>query len=272
MTTAPAKTKNPPAKKSATPHVLKRWLATSSSTVGKHPLHVMTEQHGARTAVLDEVRTVVRTHYVSPQIVAQRVADLGAPATAKILRELIPKTKTARSGDLGEVLATEIAEQVLGFIVPIRRLRWKDGRNMALRGDDVVGIRVDVRGKLLALLKGESKSYAKLTSDVIGKAAEALDRDGGRPGRHAVIFIATRLRETGNDQDAALATQLEGASIAGFAGREVEQFLLVLTGNDPTTLLSNHLVSVSKKKRVRHAVGVRIADHGDFIKVLFGGL
>jgi hypothetical protein len=263
-----------PAEKPATspPHVLKRWLTTNSSSVGKHPLHVMTELAGVRAAVIDDVRAVVRTHYVAPEFAAQRVAALGAPATGKILRELLPKTKAARSGDFGEVLATEIAEQTLGFIVPVRRLRWKDGRNMALRGDDIVGIRIDADGKLVALLKGESKSYAKLTNAVIEKAAEALDRDRGRPGRHAVLFIATRLRETGRDEDAALAVQLEGAVIAGFSGIAVEQFLFALTGIDPNTFLTNHLTSASKKKRPRHAVGVQIANHGDFIKLLFGNL
>lgn len=269
LPSSPATAKNPAP---PPPHVLMRWLTTNTSSVGKHPLHVMTEQAGVRTAVLDDVRAVVRTHYVSPEIAAQRVADLGAPATSKVLRELLPKTKAARSGDFGEVLATEIAEQTLGFIVPVRRLRWKDGRNMALRGDDIVGIRIDAKGKLVALLKGESKSYANLTNSVIEKAAEALDRDRGRPGRHAVLFIATRLRETAKYEDAALAMQLEGAVVAGFSGSTVEQFLLALTGIDPTTLLASHLTSASKKKRPRHAVGVQIADHGDFIKLLFGGL
>ena len=280
-TTASTKTKKkpspPPAKKPAAPatvpqHVLKRWLTTNSSSVGKHPLHLMTEQVGVRTAVLDEVRSIVRTHFMSPKIASQRVAVLGAPATAKILRELIPKTKAARSGDFGEVLATEVAEQTLGFIVPVRRLRWKDGRNMALRGDDIVGVRTDAKGKLVAILKGESKSYATLTNAVVDKAAEALDRDRGRPGRHAVLFVATRLRETLRDEDAALAAQLEGAVVASFSGCTVEQFLFALTGSDPNVLLTNHLTATSKKKKPRHAVGVQIADHAGFIKLLFGGL
>jgi hypothetical protein len=269
MTATSSKAKKRP---SPPPHVLNRWLSTISSSIGKHPLHVMAEQAGVRTVMLGEVRAIVRTHYVSPEIAVQRVADLGSPATAKILRELLPKTKTARSGDFGEVLATEIAEQTLGFIVPIRRLRWKDGRNMALRGDDIVGIRVDASGKLIGLLKGESKSYATLTSSVIEKAAEALDRDRGRPGRHAVLFIATRLRESGRHEDAALAAQLEKAVVAGFSGSAVVQLLFTLTGSDPKTLLANHLASASKKRRPRHAVGVQIADHGDFIKLLFRGL
>lgn len=265
-----------PAKKPATPpapplDVVKRWFTTTSSNVGKHPLHLMTEWVGARATVIDDVRKVVRSHYVSPEITAKRLADLGAPATAKVLRELLPKTKAARSGDFGEVLATEVAEQTLGFIVPVRRLRWKDGRNMALRGDDIVGIRFDANGKP-EFLKGESKSYATLTIAVIDKAAEALDRDRGRPGRHAVLFIATRLRESGDDADASLATQLEAAVVASFSGTVVEHYLFAVTGIDPNSLLTSHLTSASRKKRLRHAVGVQIADHGIFINSLFGGL
>lgn len=253
-------------------HVLRRWLTTKSWSIGKHPLHLMIEQDGRRSSVLQELREVVRTHYVCPEIAAQRVADLGAVATAQILRELMPKTKSARSGDLGEVLATEVAEQTLDFVVPVRRLRWKDGRNMALRGDDIVGIRMDTEGKLVAILKGESKSYATLTNAVVEKAAEALDRDRGRPGRHAVLFIATRLRETGKDEQIALAVQLEGAVVSSFSGCAVEHFLFALTGTDPNALLTNHLTAASRKKRPRHAVGVQIPDHADFIKLLFGGL
>lgn len=234
-------------------------------------LHLMTEQAGGRGAVLDDVRAILRTHYVSPEIAANRLAALGAPATAKILRELLPRTKTARSGDLGEVLATEVAEQTLGFIVPIRRLRWKDGRNMALRGDDIVGIRMAAGGKI-DFLKGESKSYATLTSAVIHEAGEALSRDRGRPGRHAVLFIATRLRESGNDSDALLAKQLEEAVIASFSSSAVEHFLFVLAGNEPSNFLKTHLTAAAKKKRLRHAAGVQISDHGNFIATLFGGL
>jgi hypothetical protein len=245
-----------------------RWLATTSSTVGKHPLHLMIEVAGARIAIVGELRDVLRSHYMAPAATAKRLADLGAPKTAQLLREYLPTTKTARSGDLGEVLATEIAEYTLQFEVPIRRLRWKDGRNMALRGDDIIGIRCDANGKL-EFLKGESKSRVALTTGVLDEAGAALDRDRGRPTRHSVIFVAERLRESGND---VLATQLEEAALNSFSGRRVEHLLLTLTGGNPENLLTAHLTSCATKKRRRHAVGVRIADHAAFIDSLFGGL
>ena len=193
---------------------------------------------------MDEIRSLVRSHYVDPSVTAKRIADLGAPKTARILREHLPTTKTARSGDLGEVLATEIAEHTLNFNVPIRRLRWKDGRNMALRGDDIIGIRCDAKGKV-EFLKGESKSRTALTTGVLDEAGAALDRDRGRPTRHSVIFVAERLRELGNDL---LATRLEEAVLDSFSGRPVEHFLLALTGGNPKSLLTAHLTACAKNE------------------------
>ena len=61
---------------------------------------------------------------------------LGYKVAAKILSEAMPQTPKGRSGDLGEILATELVEEEIGLRVPVRRLRYKDGRNMAMRGDD----------------------------------------------------------------------------------------------------------------------------------------
>ena len=248
--------------------VVSRWLVSANLTVGKHPLYLMTEVAGARSRVLTELRDVLRSHYVATELTAKRLADLGAPKTAKLLREHLPTTKTARSGDLGEILATELAEHLLKFDVPIRRLRWKDGRNMALRGDDIIGIRCDNQGQL-EFLKGESKSRVVLTTDVLDEAGAALDRDRGRPTRHSVIFVAERLRELGNDL---LAKRLENAALDSFAGSPVEHFLLALTCVNPANLLTAHLTACAKRRRRRHVVGIRIPDHKAFIDDLFGGL
>jgi len=211
---------------------------------------------------------MVRGHYVDPEHTAKRVASLGAPKTAALLRAYVPTGKKARSGDLGEVLATEIAEQLLEYNVPIRRLRWKDGREMALRGDDIIGVARGENDELL-LLKGEAKSRATLSTAVLDEAGVALDSARGRPTRHSVLYVAGRLRDFGRDD---LAEELEEAALASFRGTPVAHMLFVLTGGPPKDLLKTHLVRSARKKRVRHAVGVRIMDHADFISLLFGGL
>lgn len=249
-------------------HVLVRWLSTTTTDVGKHPLLVMVEVNGVRASVLDELRDLIRSHYLSSETTAKRLAALGAPKTAELFVEHVPTTKTGRSGDLGEILATEVAEATLGYEVPIRRLRWKDGRNMALRGDDIVGIR-RISQSRIDFLKGESKSRVGLSAAVIDEAGKALDRERGRPTRHSVLFVAERLRDLGED---VLAAQLEDAVLKGFRGSTVEHLLLTLSSGNPTQLLTAHLTAAHAKPRRRHAVGVRIVDHGNFIELLFGGL
>ena len=143
-----------------------RWLSIKMANEGKHVLLICTEKRDSFNDIIEELQEIVRSHYVAPEITIRRLEELGAPQTAKLLREHLPATKTARSGDLGEILATEFTERKIGFTVPVRRLRWKDGRNMALRGDDIVAIARDPKGRL-KFLKGESKSRARLTSNVV---------------------------------------------------------------------------------------------------------
>jgi hypothetical protein len=253
--------------KPSTP-ILDRWLITASSKVGRHPLHIMTEVAGTRPAAVQELRKILQSHYVAPEIATKRLADLGAPKTAQILRQHLPTTKIQRSGDLGEVLATEIAEHVLKYNIPIRRLRWKDGREMALRGDDLVGIRAGANGSL-EFLKGESKSRTVLATSVLDEAGSALDRDHGRPSRHSVIFVAERLRER---EEHILAVQLEEAALQSFTRRPIQHLLFILTGGPPKNLLTSHLSSCAGNRRIRNAVAVQIADHASFIRVLYGGI
>src|SRR5690554_5986215 len=167
-------------------YLLKQWFESENKQIGRHWLLLFKESIGVREEVLPRIRDLVRGHYVDPKITAKRIASLGAPRTAALLLEHIPTKKKARSGDLGEILATEVSEQALKYTIPIRRLRWKDGREMALRGDDIIGIAHDNKNTLL-MLKGESKSRAVLSTSVLDEAGTALDDDRGRPTRHSVL-------------------------------------------------------------------------------------
>lgn len=229
---------------------------------------MFTERPGTRAGVHTTLRQLVADQYVSPQITADRLIELGAPATAALLREQMPKTKRARSGDVGETLAAELVERRLGLRVPVRRLRYKDGREMALRGDDLVAV-AELSGIQLRFLKGESKSRTSLTPTVITEAANGLDKDDGRPSRHSVLFVAMRLRELGDASDKDLAARLELAVTQGFKGHKLEHLLFSLCGNDPQHHLSTHLTAHHRRRTVRHAVAVRITDHQAFIKSLY---
>ena len=248
-------------------HVLNRWLIQDYSNVARHLLLFLTEIKGNRQNEIVNLREVVRSHYVDPDVFADRIASLGAPNTAELFREFLPNTSRARSGDLGEILATEIAELYLNYDVPIRRLRWKDGRNRALYGDDILGI--SRNSDQLCFLKGESKSRSQLSSNVLSDAGSTLDNDDGGPSRLSVLFIASRLREQGNDD---LALKLELAVLQSYEGMNIEHMLFVLCGGSPRDLLVRHLESNSNGTIRRYAVCVNVRDHTNFIEKLYKDL
>lgn len=102
----------------------------------------------------------------------------------------MPQTPKGRSGDLGEILATELVEEEIGLRVPVRRLRYKDGRNMAMRGDDFIGAGYDAAGEKPWLLKGEAKSNKVLGKATVTSARKVLNRDNGRCTPDSLLFVA----------------------------------------------------------------------------------
>lgn len=85
--------------------ILEQWLNNQTTGVGRHALSILTEKDRARDGVVDELRQIVRGHYVAPEVTAKRLAALGARQTAALLRDHLPTSKTARSGDLSQMLA-----------------------------------------------------------------------------------------------------------------------------------------------------------------------
>lgn len=50
------------------------------------------------------------------------------------------QTPRARSGDLGKILASELVKDETNFRLPVRRMRFKDRREVVMRGDDFTGV------------------------------------------------------------------------------------------------------------------------------------
>ncbi|MCV5197406.1 DUF1837 domain-containing protein, partial [Escherichia coli] len=104
----------------------------------------------------------------------------GKPGLAAYIAGKLPETKQIRSGDLGEIFATEwINARSNGYKTPIKRLRWKDHRNMSMRGEDVIGIYIDQSSQQLFFLKTEAKSRAKMTGEVVSEARDNLNKEQG---------------------------------------------------------------------------------------------
>jgi hypothetical protein len=248
--------------------IFDKWCELECTDKDAKRLWSLEEKDGGRAAVRARLIKTVRSHYDDLQRIADDVQRLGYDGAAAVLRERLPRSKKARSGELGEILATELVEERLEYTVPVRRLRYKDGREMALRGDDFLGIRDD--GQHLNLLKGEAKSRQHLSKATIDQARTALGRDDGRPTATSLLFVADRLLELeGADADLGRKLRDEVARRAVPAGR-IGHMLFTLSGNAPLKALEGDLNTASGK-HVCSSINLHIEDHQEFIADIFEG-
>ncbi|MDW7774370.1 MAG: Hachiman antiphage defense system protein HamA [Desulfobulbaceae bacterium] len=239
------------------------WCLSVDEMVGNHFRRVMTGQAAMLPAGIQATAAIVPGHYASEEHMARALARLGKPAAAALIQGKLPTTKAIRSGDLGEIYATEwIDAHSGGYRAPIKRLRWKDHRNMAMRGDDVIGILQDAQTHRLHFLKTEAKSRTMLTAQVLTEARAGLDKDGGLPSAHALSFISARLLELGN---LPLADAIDDALLKyGIPVQNVRHLLFTFTGNAPDSLLTAFLQAYPGPIN-QWGVGLRVEGHAAFI-------
>jgi hypothetical protein len=241
------------------------WCDDAPAEAGAHNLRILTARAADLPVGVEAIAAEIPGHYASEEHIARVLDRLGKPAAAELVREKLPTTKSIRSGDLGEILATEYIGEKTQYEAPIKRLRWKDHRNMALRGDDVIAMRVD-ENDALHFLKTEAKSRVNLPNGVLAEARTALDNHNGLPSPHALEFISERLLELG---DTELADAIDDALLkTGITADKVSHLLFTLSGNDPTPRLQTALNGYGGTI-TQIGVGLRIATHAAFVKDVY---
>lgn len=238
------------------------WCDDAEGPVGAHSLRVLSGKADQISVGCAAVAAIVPSHYASEERISGVLARLGKVAAAQLIQNKLPTTKSIRSGDLGEILATEYIIEQTDYDVPIKRLRWKDHRNMAMRGDDVIGIAQNPANGHLKFLKAEAKSRISLTAGVVAEARTGLDKEGGLPTAHALSFISARLSETGN---AALADAIDDAQYKiGISPQAVKHLLFTFSANDPTGHLTASIQGYPGGIP-QYGVGIRVVTHKEFV-------
>jgi hypothetical protein len=244
-----------------------KWCKNSLDEDGEKRFLKFTEKPGGRAATQAQLSETIRSHYDSLKRISDDIKKLGYKTAAKVLRERLPRSKKARSGDLGEILASELVEEKLEFNVPIRRMRYKDGREVALRGDDFIGIRSDKKTGL-SLLKGESKSRSALSKDTIEEARAALNGHHGRCTPSSLLFIADRLMDKGGKSTELGRAIRKEVGTKALRKKQIDHALFTLSGNSPPSALMDDFQNAdSKRKQI--VINVRIEDHQDFIAEIY---
>lgn len=238
------------------------WCDCAEWDINGHDLTVLTADDGHLPGACDELADLVPTHYAAEEHIVRILERLGKAEAAQFVREKLPQSKAIRSGDIGEILATEYIAAHTSYAVPIKRLRWKDHRNMAMRGDDVISIARERDGDRLSFLKSEAKSRVVLSAAVVAQARAALDKDQGLPSPHALGFVSQRLMEAG---DTVRADAIDTAQLKeGITEDDVEHLMFTVSGNDPKVLLETDLAEY-EGPIPQHGVGLRVTDHARFV-------
>jgi hypothetical protein len=244
----------------------KDWCVESEVTIGSHKLNLLAADGAKAPHAVKLVAGAIPVYYAAPVRVAGLLRTLGNSAAAKFIEEKMPTTPQIRSGDLAEILCTSYVNETTSYTQGIKRLRWKDHRNMSMRGEDVLAFNLNTANGRLDVLKAEVKSRATLTSSVVGEAREALSQNGGLPSPHAMSFVADRLHETG---ETVLADAIDKAQLKdGLDASRVLHVLFTLSGNDATSLLKKNLAGYSGAVTQKY-VGLRVEAHQAFIKAVF---
>lgn len=243
------------------------WCDSADMPLGNHHVRVMTGRLGDIATGIQMTARAIPAHYTTEARIATALAKLGKTAAAHMLSDLLPQTAQIRSGDLGEIYATEWIEAYSGYRAPIKRLRWKDHRNMAMRGDDVIGMLLDAETQRLSFLKTEAKSRINLRAQTLDEARSGLDKDNGLPSSHALSFISARLMEIGTN--APLVDAIDEALYRhGILPESVKHLLFTFSGNSPQALLTQALQAYPGPIG-QWGVGLHIDNHAAFVGAVY---
>jgi hypothetical protein len=245
------------------------WCDSEEEEDARKRYWTFCERRGGRDAIRKTLAETMRSHYDRLERIAEDVARLGYKGASTILAAELPKKPRARSGDLGEILATELVEEKIGLRVPVRRLRYKDGREMAMRGDDFIGAGYGSNDGKLWLLKGEAKSNRVLGKTTITDARKVLNRDNGRCTPDSLLFVANRLLESSDKTEVALGRTIrDEVGCNSLRPDRIDHVLFTVSGNLPPTALKDDLEAAGSG-RDQYVVNLRVEDHQDFIAEMY---
>ncbi|GAA0546378.1 hypothetical protein GCM10010172_30060 [Paractinoplanes ferrugineus] len=203
------------------------------------------------------------TKYANSGSLARIAERLGKAAVADFLRNKLPTSASARSGDVGEILATAYLHEEQGCVVGPSRLIDRDHQEWAMRGDDALGAKFGPDGKL-RIVKAEAKSRARLYGDTVAEARDGLSRNDELPSPQSLAQFAERLLSTPDSEDvgdAVLALQLG----EGVRPEDVDHLMFLFTGNNPgkhvTADLESYQGSVSQL-----TITLRVQGHRQFVQ------
>lgn len=237
------------------------------TNVDQHTFKVLELNDEHFDTLRDYLISKLPEHYLSSKSFARTMESLGHAVAYEKLKLKFPISPKIRSGDIGEIISCTYMEEQLGYLVPIKKLQWRDHRNMAMRGDDVIALKFEEDN--IHFIKCEAKSAKSLSTNTLVEARKELDSYDGRPSPHSIDFIIERLFETGNDS---IAAQLESYIYKqSMKNNDVKHLLFVVTKSNPNSLQKDAFNNY-KGGFPQISIGLKVNKHSELIDEIFCGL
>jgi hypothetical protein len=237
-----------------------RWCEPPSmENVDKHAYGVLVSSDD--TAGIAAVAATLGRKYAEADMLVHIAEQFGKPGVSAYLRNKFPTKASARSGDIGEILATSYLHEDCGYAVGPSRLIDRDHQQWAMRGDDVLGVKIDT-GTGVRLAKVEAKSGKKISKKVVSEARAGLQRCDGMPSPHSLSQFAERLRRASEEElaDAVLRAQL----VVGIRSESVTHMMFLFTMQDPSEFVKDDLVGYTGPIE-QLSMTLRVTAHPEFI-------
>lgn len=244
---------------------LEEWCQTTETTIASHCLKVMPAETSKRTHAVNVLAEAIPSYYAKHERITELLSKLGRQALAQYIEGKLPTKINIRSGDLGEIICNAYVHEGTAFKLGIKRLQWKDHRNMSMRGEDVLAFQFAGTSQKLNVLKAEVKSGVKISSTVIRTARVALDSNNSLPSPHALSFVADRLTSPADKQ---LRDAIDNLLMTSLKPQQVTHMLFTFSGNNPTKALTDNLTNYAGPINQNY-IAVQVDLFPAFVKEVF---
>jgi hypothetical protein len=191
--------------------------------------HCPMEEDAARVRVRRPFTEAVVDHHIPPEALEGALARRGFTKTKAMLMERLPAEPRTRTGNFGEVLASEHLRQRHGYDMPVFKLRYMDNPQMPMRGEDLVAFRIGRKKVITALCVGESKAMQTFDSREVKDAHSRL-KTAYHPHPVSLMMISSIL----HDRKDKLAEQVDTIiEMLGTTPIRRENWIFLITGNRP---------------------------------------
>lgn len=181
------------------------WLVEEKGLVvqGGHEVRSYRIDYTDDSSVIDDWALHIRRNYIKDEDLNESAQLNGLTVEQYLKMYIIPQKDeplgaTARSGDIAEIVVSDLLEFIMGYTVPRYKQMNRSGKNNSEHGTDVIGYKFykpdktpNERDELIA-----TEVKAKLTSEDYDSLASAIEHSGKDEDRLArtIDYCRKKLR------------------------------------------------------------------------------